>query len=154
MHRPEYLLVLLGINDLFWYGLAPPQFEANLREFIENARRPEPGLRIVLGTLLQCRRAVDDVTFGTRVGMANDRLRAVADDLDSPGAPVVVAETAAEFVAADHTWDGTHPNPNGEIRIAAAFADALASRFGIGARYPRPYPDIRPVDPKAKASVG
>ncbi|WP_353945529.1 GDSL-type esterase/lipase family protein [Streptomyces sp. HUAS MG91] len=152
-HRPGYLLVLLGINDLFWYGVEPPRFEENLREFIANARRAEPNLRIVVGTVLECQKAVDEADFGARVGATNDRIRAVAEDLDSPSAPVVVAETAAEFVAADHTWDGTHPNPHGELRIAAAFADSLASRFGIGARYPRPYPDVPPVAPEAKASI-
>ncbi|MEV5612710.1 GDSL-type esterase/lipase family protein [Streptomyces sp. NPDC052225] len=152
-HDPAYLLVLLGINDLFWYGVEPPQFEANLREFIANARRGRPGVAIALGTVLQCQKAVDDAAFGARVAGSNERLRAVAADLDSPAEPVVVAETAAEFVAGEHTWDGTHPNPNGEIRIASAFADVLADRFGIGARYPRPYPDLPPVAPHAKASI-
>ncbi|MCX5206998.1 GDSL-type esterase/lipase family protein [Streptomyces sp. NBC_00237] len=152
-HRPAYLLVLLGINDLFWYGVEPPQFEANLREFIVNARRADPRLSIVLGRVLPCRKAVDDLEFGARVDASNERLRAVAKDLDSPSSPVVVADTSAEFVASEHTWDGTHPNPNGEIRIAAAFADTLASRFGIGARYPRPFPDVPAIEADAKRSA-
>ncbi|WP_411111020.1 GDSL-type esterase/lipase family protein [Streptomyces sp. c-19] len=152
-HRPDYLLVLLGINDLFWYGVEPPVFEENLREFIANSRRARPDLRFVLGTLLQCQKAVDEADFGARVAATNDRIRAVAKDLDSPSSPVVVAETAAEFVAAEHTWDGTHPNARGELRIAAAFADALASRFAVGAPYPRPFPDVPPVAPEAKASI-
>ncbi len=48
-------------------------------------------------------------------------------------------------VAAD-LWDGTHPNANGEIRIAAAFADALATKFHLGAAYPTPFP-VMPVGP-------
>ncbi|MFB7516723.1 GDSL-type esterase/lipase family protein [Streptomyces sp. NPDC056144] len=152
-HDPAYLLVLLGINDLFWYGVEPPRFEENLREFVANARRARPDVRIVLGTVLQCQKGVDEPDFGARIAATNDRIRAVAKDLDSPEAPVVVAETAAEFVAADHTWDGTHPNAHGELRIAAAFADALASRFGIGAPYPRPYPAVPDVPSEAKAPV-
>ncbi|MEU1072715.1 MULTISPECIES: GDSL-type esterase/lipase family protein [unclassified Streptomyces] len=152
-HHPDYVLVLLGINDLFWYGVEPAQFEANLREFVAGARRAEPHVTIVLGTILQCAKAVDDRDFGARLDACNDRLRAAADDLTTPTSPVVIAETAAEFVAAEHTWDGTHPNPNGEIRIAAAFADALADRFGIGVRYPRPYPDVPPVASQAKAPI-
>ncbi|PKV89944.1 GDSL-type esterase/lipase family protein [Streptomyces sp. TLI_146] len=152
-HRPDCLLVLLGINDLFWYGVEPPQFEANLREFLAGARRAHPELTCVLGTVLQCRKAVDDPDFGARVDACNDRLRATAENLTTASSPVVIAETAAEFVAAEHTWDGTHPNPNGEIRIAAAFADTLADHFGIGARYPRPYPDVPPISPAAKASI-
>ena len=43
-------------------------------------------------------------------------------------------------------WDGTHPNANGEIRIAAAFADALAGKFHLGAAYPTPVPGM-PIGP-------
>ncbi|WP_407835157.1 hypothetical protein ACE1OC_00080 [Streptomyces sp. DSM 116496] len=70
-------------------------------------------------------------------------------ELSTEQSPLYVAETAAEFVAEKHTWDGTHPNPNGEIRIAAAFADIVASGFGIGAAYPRPYRDIAQVAEEA-----
>ena len=73
--------------------------------------------------------------------------------MTTPASPVVLADTAREFIAADHTWDGTHPNPRGEIRIAAAFADALAGAFGLGAPYPRPYPDLPDVPAQAKAMV-
>ncbi len=152
-HDPEYLLVLLGINDLFWYGVEPERFEANLREFVARARAGRPGVAIALGTVLNCQKAVDEPAFAARVDATNDRIRAVAADLDSAAEPLVVAETAAEFSAPEHTWDGTHPNPNGEIRIAAAFADTLADRFGIGSRYPRPYPDVSPVSPQAKANI-
>ncbi|MBW8483888.1 SGNH/GDSL hydrolase family protein [Actinomadura parmotrematis] len=149
-HRPAYLLVLLGINDLFWYGVEPPDFEANLRAFVAAARRAAPALRIVLGTVLDTHKAGREPEFAARVAGCNARLRRVAAELDGPDTPVTVAETAAEFIAADHTWDGTHPNPNGEVRIAAAFADALAARFGLGAPYPRPYPDIPAIPAQAK----
>jgi len=48
-------------------------------------------------------------------------------------------------IAAD-LWDGTHPNTNGQIRIAAAFADVLARRFRLGKLYPTPFP-VRPTGP-------
>src|SRR5215469_6230481 len=37
-YRPEYLLVLLGLNDLFWYGFGKPQMTQNLASFIAAAR--------------------------------------------------------------------------------------------------------------------
>lgn len=53
---------------------------------------------------------------------------------------------------------GRHPpNPNGEIRIAAAFSaafsDVRASAFGIGAPYPRPFPEAAQVAARAKESI-
>jgi lysophospholipase L1-like esterase len=153
-HRPAYLLVLLGINDLDRYGVEPPEFEANLREFVANARRAEPGLRIVLGRILPTAEAAEDRGFEARVAACNGRIETVAKDLDRAGARVLTARTDAEFVAAAHTRDGTRPNPAGEFRIAAAFADALADSFGLGARYARPFPDVAEINRAAEAPIG
>ena len=58
-----------------------------------------------------------------------------------------------EFFAPDHTWDGVHPNPRGELRVAAAFADVLAQRFGVGTRYPRPFPEVSNVPARFKSAA-
>jgi lysophospholipase L1-like esterase len=143
--RPDLLLVLLGINDLVWQEATPAEFEANLREFIANARAGDDGVRLILGTILDTARAHDDFAFGKRVKECNARIRTVAAELRTSRSPIEVADTAAEFVAGEHTWDDTHPNPNGEVRIAAAFADVLARRFDVGSPYPRPYPVLADV---------
>ncbi|MFI5908178.1 fibronectin type III domain-containing protein [Dactylosporangium sp. NPDC051541] len=145
-YQPDEILLLLGINDLVWLGHSPAQVEADTRELIANARSARPGVRFVLGRLLPTTRAVTDAPFAALVADTNQRIAAVAASLDTAASPVVVAATDAGFVAAEHTWDGVHPNARGELRIAAAFADALAQRFGIGAAYPRPFPDV-PVGP-------
>ncbi|MFC7308077.1 SGNH/GDSL hydrolase family protein [Streptomyces monticola] len=147
-YQPEYLLVLLGINDLFWYGVEPTQFTANLREFIGNARAAAPEIRIIVGTVLETQKALDEPEFGALVDATNAQLRTVAAEEN-----VVVAETAAEFRAAEHTWDGTHPNPDGDLRIAAAFADALSRCYALGEAYSRPFPAQAGVDVKAKRSI-
>ncbi|WP_460304361.1 GDSL-type esterase/lipase family protein [Actinocorallia aurea] len=152
-HRPDLLLVLLGINDLFWYGLPAEENEANVRSFVAAARRGSPGLRLVLGTVLDTQRAREDPVFNARVSEFNRRLVLLAEDLSTPDSPVVIAPTATEFVASAHTWDGTHPNPRGELRIAAAFADVLALRFAIGAPYPRPFPHVPDLPPEAKRAL-
>ncbi|MER0443568.1 GDSL-type esterase/lipase family protein [Streptomyces sp. Edi4] len=152
-YRPDFVLVLLGINDLVWYDVTPEQFEANLREFIANARAGHHAVRLVLGTILETVRATQDFDLSKRVSKCNDRLRAVATELRRPLSPIEVADTAAEFTASDHTWDDTHPNPDGELRIAAAFADVLSQRFQIGAMYPRPYPVLDSIPMERKAAV-
>src|SRR5258708_40118388 len=37
-YRPDYLLVLLGLDDLFWYGASQQTMAANLVSFIGSAR--------------------------------------------------------------------------------------------------------------------
>ena len=50
--RPDYLLVLIGINDLVTDPTNTAGAAANLRALIANARAADPHLRFVLGQLL------------------------------------------------------------------------------------------------------
>jgi hypothetical protein len=66
--------------------------------------------------------------------------------LSTARSPIAVARDGAGINIAADLWDGTHPNANGEIKIAAAFADVLAARFHLGKPYPRPFP-VLPTGP-------
>ncbi|MFI6581216.1 SGNH/GDSL hydrolase family protein [Embleya sp. NPDC050493] len=140
-HRPDYLLILLGVDDLR-PTVDPTRFETDLRAFITDARRGNPRLRIVLGHVLPTHQAGPDPEFAARAASFNARIDAIAAELNTDESPIVVATTDAEFVAAEHTGDGLHPNQAGEYRIAAAFADVLADRFHLGVHYPRPFPRV------------
>jgi hypothetical protein len=83
--------------------------------------------------------------MGERLAQANTRIEAVAAELGTASSPIRIAVTDAEFTAETDTWDGVHPNTRGELRIAAAFADAL------GYPYPRPLPD--PPTPSVPAAA-
>src|ERR1700735_2130107 len=50
-YQPDYLLVLLGLDDIFWYGISQPDMAANLASFIAAARTARPNIRIVLGLI-------------------------------------------------------------------------------------------------------
>ncbi len=60
---------------------------------------------------------------------------------------VVGHGVTAATIPADDLWDGTHPNAQGEVKIAAAFADSLAVNLSVGAPYPGPYPAV-PLGPQ------
>jgi lysophospholipase L1-like esterase len=66
----------------------------------------------------------------------NRRYDALAEEMDSDDERVVVARADDGFVPdpalpGTDSYDGLHPNPSGEIKIAAAVAEALAE-LGIG----------------------
>ncbi|MFI6483465.1 GDSL-type esterase/lipase family protein [Nonomuraea sp. NPDC050663] len=155
-HQPDYLLVQPGIDDLLWDGDRPEQAEVDLRRFIANARLGNPRVRVLIGRVLPTRREVEDRAFAERVAEFNVRLERAVNESRTKDSPVYTVPTDLDFVAGEHTRDGTRPNGHGEVRIAAAFADALAQRFSIGTPYPRPYPEVvlvpkQPTPPRAES---
>jgi GDSL-like Lipase/Acylhydrolase family len=141
-YRPNYLLVLLGINDLLWFGISQPNMAANLDGFIAQARAAQPHIKIVLGFLLPDIFTQTRTTFAASVAAYNNTISAAASRLTTASSPIVVAHDRIGFNVAADTWDGMHPNANGEVRIAAGFADALAGQFHLGRLYPTPFPAL------------
>ncbi|WP_159941879.1 MULTISPECIES: GDSL-type esterase/lipase family protein [unclassified Nocardiopsis] len=140
-HEPDVLCVMLGVNDLLW-PVSEQEMEQRLRGYVEAARKGNPNLRVVLAEALPIALAEADEGFALRLYVYNTLVREVAADMSTEESPVVsvnVAEAVDWDVSAD-TYDGTHPNASGEVKIAAAFADALADAYGLGAPYPRPLP--------------
>jgi GDSL-like Lipase/Acylhydrolase family len=145
-YRPDYLLVLLGLDDIFWYGFSQPEMATNLARFIAAARAARPHVRIVLGLIPPDIHQQTNPAFAASIASYNQTISATASQLSTIGSPIAVAPDGTGINVAADLWDGTHPNANGEIKIAAAFADALASRFHLGSAYPRPLP-VLPTGP-------
>jgi lysophospholipase L1-like esterase len=127
----QLLLVHLGINDLAWGGTAAAA-EASLRAFVANARSANPTLRMIFGAVLPNETAVNDAALRSKINDYNSRLSAVAAALSTRSSPINVLGAASGWNPATDTYDGTHPNPRGEYRIAANYADGLRTYAGIG----------------------
>jgi lysophospholipase L1-like esterase len=145
-YRPGYLLVLLGLDDIFWYGISQPDMAANLKGFIAAARAAKPRIRIVLGLIPPDIHQQTEPAFAASIATFNKTISSTAARLSTTASPVAVAHDGTGINVAADLWDGTHPNANGEVRIAAGFADALASRFHLGRAYPTPFP-VLPTGP-------
>jgi lysophospholipase L1-like esterase len=145
-YRPDYLLVLLGLDDIYWYGISQPKMAANLRGFIAAARHARPDIGIVFGLIPPNIHQQTNPAFAANVASFNRTISATASRLSTARSGIAVARDDVGISVAADLWDGTHPNANGEIKIAAAFADVLASRFGVGNAYPTPFP-VLPTGP-------
>jgi hypothetical protein len=145
-YRPGYLLVLLGVDDIFWYGISPPDMAANLASFIAAARAARPHIKIVLGLIPPDVQQQTDQAFAAGVASYNNTIMSAAAQLSTGASPIAVAQDGADINVSADLWDGMHPNANGETKIAAGFADALAAQFDLGAAYPTPYP-VLPTGP-------
>lgn len=134
--RPDVVVVALGTNDLGpFHGLTAEQTAAGASDWVAQARAVVPGVDVVLVEV--------PAVVQPEVSRYNALLWQLAAQLDTASSRVVVAGASAGFVVgADDdrtadTYDGTHPNARGQVKVAAAVTDALAA-VGLGRRYSRP----------------
>jgi hypothetical protein len=147
-HQPDVVVVLLGLNDLVWLKASPAGVANQADRLIERIRAVRPGIDVVLSRIPNHDVAGVDAT--------NELLTSLAAQRDTDAERVVVADADAGFVPStatqvEDTYDLVHPSSRGEVKIAAAVADALAS-LGIGTRYQRPLP-VLPLGPRTGAVV-
>jgi lysophospholipase L1-like esterase len=140
-HRPEVVVELLGINDLVWAGASPSEVEDGLSDLVTDVRAVDPGVDVVLGELPQ--------VWFEGVSELNSLLADLAERLDTDSSRVVTAATGRGFLEGVDTYDPAHLSATGEVKVAAAVADALAE-LGIGSPYPRPLPQV-PNGPRQPA---
>jgi hypothetical protein len=133
---PDVVVELLGVNDALWRGLPASAMLDQAEDFVRKAQAADPGVDVVLGELPQL--------WVPAVPGYNAGLAGIADRLGTEGSRVVVAPAPDDFVQGVDTYDPVHPSASGEVKIAAAVADALAG-LGIGSPYPRPLPEVPPV---------
>ncbi|GLF97230.1 GDSL-type esterase/lipase family protein [Streptomyces yaizuensis] len=136
-HRAQVLLVSLGLIDLGFYTNSE-QTAANVRAFVAGARAAEPHVRMVLLPVLPNVRARGDAPFAAECERFNELLAKTVADLDSPSSPLLLASPPEGWDAdpgRPDTYDGTHPSPYGEHRLAAAYATAMHQAWGLGGPY-------------------
>ncbi len=133
-YRPDVIVVMLGINDLIFQAPTEAVLWC-LQRIVELARAVDPEVDVVLSEVTQTW-----VTSDGRAAAVNDGLLEVASSLTSAESRVVIAHAAAGYHVT-HTYDTSHPSAQGELRVAAAVADAL-SLLGVGTPYARPLPVV------------
>ena len=134
VHKPDVLLVSLGLIDLGFYTDAEQTAE-NVRLFVAEARRSNPRIAIALLPVIPNVRAETDPPFAAQVTRFNELLAKTAADLDEPRSPLLLTSPPPSYDIHHDTYDGTHPNASGEHKIAGAFADSLYEAWDLGERY-------------------
>ena len=130
-HRPDVVINAEGYNDLAVLAEAPAELVRRMEQFVAQVRAVLPGVTVVLGQLPH--------TWRTDVRVYDALLRDLVAELDRPESRVVVALAPGDFTADEDTYDGTHPSPSGEVKIAAEFAAALAG-LSLSASRPPDHP--------------
>ncbi|KAH8900430.1 SGNH hydrolase [Thozetella sp. PMI_491] len=148
-HRPNYVFVELGFNDLAWAVELYEERIVNLltamESLINNARAVDPKLRF----------AVSNVPQRTKLGQLpamtqdyNHRLYKAIPKWSSPGSPVEFVNFEAVYSCGTDGcpagFDGLHPNHRGDFEIAYAFSTTLHEKYGMG-RAPLQLPSVFPT---------
>lgn len=132
--KAQVLLIALGLIDLGFYTNSEQTAE-NVRRFLAEARAANPGVRAVILPVIPNIRARADDSFADEVDRFNTLLAKTVAELDSASSPLLLASVPEDYDLHLDTYDGTHPGPSGEHRIAAAFATALHQGWGLGGPY-------------------
>lgn len=157
-YQPDYVLLLLGFNDLGWLGISPGGLVGVMGDLVGNARQGKSDVKILLGNVVRRTYVRQDLDANT---IAYNKLL-----LDTyPGwfryeSPIKYVDVAGNYKCGPDGcpdgYDGLHPNSMGEYHIAQAFAGVLKESFGItGADFSVPAnPEPRTVTaPSTIASV-
>jgi acyl-CoA thioesterase I len=122
--RPDIVLVDFGANDID-DGYTPDTIRDNLREIITRFRTVNPNVVIVLAQPTPYEGA--DNKQLARLRSAISRAARLENQRFSP---VRVVNLGSGFSVRKDTFDGTHPNESGEIKIAKKY-------YGVIRRYMR-----------------
>lgn len=155
-YEPHYMLLLAGTEDILAGDGADRALEG-IGETVSTVRVVRGGTRFVIGELPPVEGTGNDGPVNDEIDRFNMGVVDLAEQLTSGDSPVVIARSADGYAPAHDNWDEAHPNTRGELKIAAAFADALAEPLGVGRAYRRPLPEmsvgpLTPAEPTAEES--
>ncbi|MFC7219187.1 GDSL-type esterase/lipase family protein [Streptomyces polyrhachis] len=131
-HRPDVLLVALGLIDLGFYTNAA-QTTQNVHAFVTAARESNPRIRMAILPVLRNVVAANDPSFDAECAHFNDLLTKTLAELSTPTSPLTLVEPPTPWPYESATHDGTHLSPAGERVLADVFWRALEGDWGTSA---------------------
>lgn len=124
-YTPDAVLLHAGHNDLKASGSDNTVIQNtfnNLEDIINILRNDNPNVTIFLAQLIPSTLE----PRAHRIPIFNDQVPAFAAGLDEPDSPIIVVDQYTGFNVNTDTYDGTHPSPSGEQKMAQKWFDALA----------------------------
>jgi acyl-CoA thioesterase-1 len=132
---PDVALVHLGTNN---FGYGPPEYPApdvdaaidQLGQVIDTLRAANPQVKILLAQITPSKASNDTLTM---IPQYNARIPALAAGKANALSPIVVVDQYTGYDVNVDTYDGTHPSPSGEAKMAArwksGFDQIMKPRF-------------------------
>ena len=122
---PHIALIHLGTNDLIQPddGNVPLAI-LELTQVIDILRNQNPNIAIVLAQI------IPTTVFGNHlIPQLNGQIAGLAVQGNTPESPLVLVNQWLDFIANVDTYDGIHPNEQGEIKMSDKWFDALVNQL-------------------------
>ncbi|KAI0385008.1 hypothetical protein F5Y04DRAFT_203576 [Hypomontagnella monticulosa] len=134
-HQPDYLLLLLGFNDLGWFVSGPEGLIGNMGAIVEYAREAKSDIKILVGNVVDRTEISGRQDLIDNTAKYNEMLRNKIPNWFRWESPIAYVDVNANYNCrpggCPDGYDGLHPNAMGEYHIAEAFARVLKSSFGF-----------------------
>jgi lysophospholipase L1-like esterase len=118
--EPDVILIHLGSNDLFQNESIESTL-SELSEIIDAVRETRPEATFLLAQIIP----TTTRAANARIFDLNARIPELAASKSKPSSRVIVVDQHSGFDAARQTYDGVHPNPDGEIHLSERWLEAL-----------------------------
>ena len=116
-HQPDVVLVHLGSNDVFQRD----SLESTLDELIDAVREVQPQATFLLAQIIP----TDSSAANTRIRNLNARIPELAAAKSTAMSRVLVVDHFTGFDPLSQTYDGVHPNADGEIHLSDRWLETL-----------------------------
>ncbi|KAJ9133411.1 Fibronectin type III domain protein [Pleurostoma richardsiae] len=159
-YQPDYVLLLLGFNDLGWFVNGPDGLIDDMDLIVSRARAAKPDVNLLVGNVVQ-RSFIggrEDLVENT-ITYNNDLLTAVLVwKIGSSSSAISYVDVAGNYACSPDSctdgYDGLHPAAIGEFHIAQEFANVLRDDFKIlGSDFSVPTPPARAIVPPSGFAV-
>lgn len=132
-YEADYLLVLLGFNDLGWFVSGPEGLIMDMGTLVKNAREANPKINILVGNVVHRTHINGRDDLPVKTDRYNQILREHLPTWFDWNSPIRYVDVAGLYNCHPNScpdgYDGLHPNAFGEWAIAKAFADVLQHDF-------------------------
>lgn len=117
----DIALIHLGTNDAFKRQSNESSLK-DLEKIIGILRSDNPNVIVLLAKMIPTKRKPGDAKA---VVSLNNAIPQLAKDLSTKESPVIVVDQFSGFDAGADTYDGVHPNENGEEKMAQVWFKAI-----------------------------
>ena len=133
-YKPDYLLILLGFNDLGWFVSGPEGLIGDMGNLVNEAREAKPDIKLLVGNVVDREFIKGRQDLVDNTARYNKLLKSTIQSWFRWESPISYVDVNANYNCrpggCPDGYDGLHPNALGEYHIAQAFARVLQSDYG------------------------